>query len=271
MIEINLLPDNDRSARKSRKAAAPSFGGREKFVVAAFAVVAFGSVGAIGFGSWNKVHQAKVDYMQLKAKQQKLEKEVAATSEKAQEIMELRRVFSDQLEILRSLDPPNRILWSEKIDMIADLMPSNVFLEEVRVEETVTEVELQSSIQARQEWEKNGKEGPQPEVVKKPVITHTLVLSGVTTGADNVEQFDNVVKFHDALTNHKRVETDGTVRRFMDSFDPNVEFETVEATLHQGFPVHHFIFKLKTKAPTSEELEQPHLQTAQSEPGKPSA
>lgn len=253
MIEINLLPDHSTGGKKKPKKQAPGApgSGKEKGAIFMLGFVMFGAVVVLGHNGWSKVHEAKLAYVELQGEKATLDEEVAAHSEKAQEILRLRKLFTDQLEILNSLDPPDRVLWSEKIDMIADLMPADVFLTEIDVTENIVEVELESSIEARQKWEADGKKGPKPPAVMKPIITHTMRLAGVTTGSDNVEQFDNVIRFHDALISHESVNHKGLKRRFMDQFNPNIDFESVEATIYENVPVHEFTFTLRTN-PTSD-------------------
>jgi hypothetical protein len=158
----------------------------------------------------------------------------------------MREVLNNQWELLQALDPPDRILWAEKLDMLANLMPANVFLTDIVVHENLVEVETESSIRARRKWEANDKKGPRPPVRKKPIITYVLNIKGLATGSDNVEQFDNVLKFHQALVNHQYVDDKDVKRRFMEGFNPNIEFESVRATLYQGFPVNEFSFRMRT-------------------------
>lgn len=273
MIEINLLPENERKGRKKRSAGAllsAPVGGEKYAVIGAGVLVAL-IVVVLGFGSVSKVATAKSNFDRLQAEKKGLDKEVSELSGKAQEIREMREVLNNQWEILQSLDPVDRILWCEKIEMLANLMPPDVFLTEINVDETVKEIELESSIAAREKWEKDGRQGPKPQVVKKPIITYSLLLKGLTTGSSNVEQFDNVIKFHDALINHEVKHASGKNRRFMDNFDPNIEFETVRATLYEDVPVNEFIFKLRT-LPSTPAANPETLNTAAGKPSKkPSA
>jgi len=272
MIEINLLPENEKKGRKRKNAGAMlgSPAGVEKYVVIGTGVIAALLVVVLGYGSVSKVAAAKGKFDSLQAENRALDKEVSELSDKAQEIREMRLVLDNQWEILQSLDPPNRVLWCEKIEMLSSLIPSDVFLTEVNIDENVVEVELESSIAARQEWEKDGREGPKPQVVKKPIITYAFLLKGLTTGSNNIEQFDNVIKFHDALIGHEVKQASGETHRFMDNFNPNIEFETVEATLYEGVPVNEFIFRLKT-TPSTTATNPEALRTAGKVNAKPSA
>lgn len=249
MIQINLLPTTDRKGGAAKKAEkVKSVGGAfESLVVLVFAGATFAVVGATGYLSWNKVHQTKVAYHKLESEKKQIESEIDKFSDKAKEVQRMREIFDNQWEVLQSLDPPNRILWSEKINMLADLIPADVFLTKLHLEEHVTDVEIESSIEAREKWEAGGKKGPKPPVVKKPVITYTFRITGLATGSDNVEQFDNVIKFSDAIVAHESTDARGNKTRFMDNFSPNIDFEELEATLYEGTPVNQFTFRLTTE------------------------
>ncbi len=250
MIEINLLPETERKGRapSAKKGGAASGGssGMEGIAVLAFAALVTVVVAAGGLFALSKVRAAE---QQVAAKQSELkavEKEIKKHAKEARQIRRMREVLNNQWELLQALDPPNRMLWAEKLDMLANLMPPNVFLTNVGVHENLVEVETESSIRNRRKWEANEKKGPRPPVRKKPIITYVLNLKGLTTGSDNVEQFDNVLKFHQALVNHQHVDDKGVKRSFMDGFNPNIEFESVRATLYQGFPVNEFSFRMRT-------------------------
>lgn len=264
MIQINLLPENDKKGRAPKKAggmtleAGPGQGGNVLVAVVALAVASV--VGGAGYFSWNTVHQAQMATRKLEAEKKEVATQIAGLSDQAKEIQHLREVFNNQWEVLQSLDPPDRILWSEKVNMLAHFIPADVFVSKLKLDEEIVEVELQSSIEARQKWEEGGKKGTKPEVTKKPVINYTLRITGQATGADNVEQFDNVLKFHDAMKAYETVDNSGTKRSFMDCFNPDIEFENIQATLYEGFPVNQFTFKLRSKPvsptePTKEETD----------------
>lgn len=248
MIEINLLPETERKGRaKAPGAGAGRSSGMEGFAILALAGLMTVVVATGGLYSRSKIKAAERKVQQRRSELARIESEIQKNQKEAQQIRRMRDVLNNQWELLQALDPPDRLLWSEKMDMLANLMPANVFLSEIGVKENIVEVETQASIANRKKWEANKKQGPKPPVIKKPIITYTLGLKGLTTGSDNVEQFDNVLKFHQALVSYKRADAKGVQRRFMQGFDPNIEFETVRATLYQGFPVNEFSFKLKTK------------------------
>lgn len=256
MIEVNLLPESElkgRAKRKTPKKATNPGGGMASLAIFVFAVGCMSAVGATGYYSWNQVHAAKAKVGVLQADKRVVDGEIEKLADEAQEIRHLREVFSNQWEILQSLDPPKRVLWCEKINMLSDLIPPDIFLTDLKVQEHVVEVEIQSSIDARMKWEADNRKGPQPPRAMKPVITYTLTLVGVATGADNNEQFDNANNFQKALASHVGVNAQGEKTRFMENFDPVIDFRSLEATLYEGVPVNQFTYILRTRPISSEE------------------
>src|SRR5690606_36431461 len=146
----------------------------------------------------------------------------------AEQVRKFREVVNNQMDVLRSLDPPDRILWSEKLNMLAGLIPPDVFLDEVKVVERVDLVETEQSKAAREAWRKNdnSKKGPEPKIVYRPVISYNLFITGLALGDNHVEQFNNVMAFHKAMIDHEEPARGGETRRFMDGFRDEIQFES---------------------------------------------
>lgn len=252
MIRINLLPGAEKKGRAAGRAAAPAAAGGGSMTPLAMVLLLL-FLGADGFLFWNgfsKIQNSQKRIDEKKSEQTKIEKETAELGPEAVQIEYEMRLFDTQLEILKSLD--NRILWSQKLNMLAKLIPQSVFLSEITIVENFREVEIKSSVEARKEYEDakgNKKKGPKPEVVKKPVVSYTLRLSGLATGTDSVQQLDNVSKFHDALVSYEEKSPKGEPVRFMDNMKPSIEFEFVEAYMYERkYPVQRFAFKLNSVA-----------------------
>lgn len=251
MIRINLLPGAEKKGRAAGRAAAPVAAGGGSFTPLAMVVLVL-FLGVDGFLLWsgyNTIQKSEKRIVEKKAEQAKIEKELAELGPEAVQIEYEMRLFDTQLEILRSLD--NRILWSQKLNMMAKLIPPSVFLSEIAITENFREVEIKSSVEARKKFEQSkGKErGEKPEVVKKPVVSYTLRLSGLATGSDSVQQLDNVSKFHDALVTFEEKDGKGETVRFMDNMKPSIEFEFVEAYVYERkYPVQRFAFTLSSVA-----------------------
>jgi hypothetical protein len=74
-------------------------------------------------------------------------------------------------------------------------------------------------------------------------------------GEDNVKQFNNMMRFHDAMMNFETVDEKGVRRQFMDGFEDEIEFKSVEAEVYHGKPVNKFTFVLKTVPRNTGEME----------------
>lgn len=269
MIQINLLPQNSSRGRSSGGQAAVARSGGGMGIVWAMAVLVLLIDGGAGYLAFRQVTQATSKYMTVLSEYDMVKKQVDERMSKAEEVRQFREVVNNQMDVLRSLDPPDRILWSEKLNMLANLMPPNVFISEVEVKEYVTMVETAQSKAARERYKKalaNKKENEatpkEPPVVNKPVIHYVMHITGLSLGENNDEQLNNVTKFHKAIINYERVDGKGEKRRFMDGFTSNIEFESIVATEYEGTPVNKFIFKLTTKPMGIEEPKKPAAQTA---------
>ena len=268
MITINLLDHSNPKGRPGKPAAPgarSSSGGGGGFLTILTLVIAVGLNGAAGYVGFSHYSQARERFTAVKVEHEKVKAEIAAKETEAESVRKYREVVANQLDVLNSLDPPDRILWAEKLNMLSGLVPTNVFLAEVDVTEKVDMVETEQSKAARAKWQKMKKadkeKTKEPAIVTKPVISYVVKLTGLASGRDNVEQFDNMMKFHQAMTEYQMVGQGGETRRFMDSFNPNIEFEKVEATVYEGVPVNQFVFKLTTR-PMGQDTEKPAAETA---------
>lgn len=252
MIQINLLDQTQSRGRSRRAGAAKSGGGSSSGIGGVVvAIVALGMValnGGVAWTCYKTVHDAGEDARVAKGKLKTIEDQIAATYQSSEQIRTFEQVVNNQKEVLETLDPPDRVLWCEKINMLANLIPTKVFVSKIEVVEAVEMIETKESIEARKKWEAEDKEkrGPEPEAVKRPVIHYDIAVTGLATGESNVEQFDNVMAFHKAIISHEWTDDYGAKHRFMDGFVDNVDFGVIEATNYDGVPVNQFVFKLRT-------------------------
>lgn len=252
MIRINLLPDAGGKKAKRGGEAAPRAGSASDVplpaILIAFVLVVIG--GGLGWNAYSNVQKALGDADKVVKEKQRLEKEIAGLSTKAAEVRKQLARLQVQFRVLEALDPPDRILWSEKLAELSRIIPKDVFLSEIRINESVRQVAIPASAAAIEEWEKGGRKGPKPEVENEPEITYNLSLTGFATGLDNKEQFANVLAFEEALRTAERDLGDGTKRRFSDQFEPIVNIEYISAVLFdKQYPVNEFVFTMKTKPP----------------------
>lgn len=251
MIQINLLEQASRNKKLSAVKRKMSSGGGPNLaslliLLAGVAVLAVdGVAGWLAFSAFN---EARAEYVAIENEVATLQEEMDEKLSTASEIRKVRKVLNNQMEVLRSLDPTDRILWAEKMNMLARLVPEQVFLTEVEVSEEIKMRATEESRRALEAWEKTTEKerGEKPEVVKVPIIKHELQLTGLALGDDNVQQFNNMMKFHDAMMTFNTVDEKGVERRFMDGFEDEIEFNSVEAEVYHGKPVNKFSFVLKT-------------------------
>ena len=255
MIQINLLDQSGLKGKASApgvslsSAARPGGSPLGAVLIVICAVLLLGIDGGLFFYAYAKVNESTVALDAVKAQQKKLKIEIDKKTMMADQVRKYREVVNNQMDVLKSLDPPDRILWCEKINALSNLMPANVFLAEVKIDENIKMVETQQSKEAHMKWDKSPKKATlkEPTPVQKPVINYTVMMTGLALGKDNVEQMQNVTAFHKALIDDAEVDSSGKMRRFMDGFNDNIEFDSLEATMYEGMPVNKFIFKLTTK------------------------
>lgn len=256
MIKINLLPQN---AQKRNKAGSSGSGGNRGtllIVVAALAMLAVNAVA--GWVVLSSVFVAKNEMNDVKNKRDLISQQINKRMSEADRVRKFREVVTNQMDVLKSLDPPERILWCEKLNMLSNLVPPNVFLSEVQITEQVEMVETEASKAAHIKWERaEKKRGIEPQPVKRPLISYKMKVTGLALGKDSFEQMNNAMKFHHAMTTYIMKDSRGKAHRFMDGFNSNVDLGSIEATLYEGSPVNQFTFTLTTKVMGAEELRQP--------------
>jgi hypothetical protein len=256
MIQINLLdPTQARSRTRPAGGArkATGGGGGSAFgallVMLTVALMVVLNVG-VGWTFYCNVNKAGDEARRLRTEIKSVEDEIAKHKGDSDEVAQFEQVLRNQKEVLSTLDPPDRVLWCEKINMLSALVPRDVFLSDVEIKEVVKMVATEASRKAHAKWEElpKNKRGAEPEVVLHPVIHYDVTITGLATGRDSVEQFDNVLAFHKAMTGYQAANAQGGAIRFMDGFVDNVDFGLIEATTYEGVPVNKFVFKLRTES-----------------------
>lgn len=276
MLQVNLLDKASRRGGRKVAMAAPKPGGGGSasapdspigaIVIALVALAMLGAAGALGYHSYSQIADARHKLEDVRGLHDQLVAEREAKLREAEAVRRALDVQENQLAALHSLDPPDRILWAEKLNMLANLIPPDVYLDEVEIMEHVEMVETEASKAAREKWRRSTSKtkGKEPEVVLRPIVRYTMRLTGLAMGRDNVEQYNNVLNFHKAVVNYETIDGGGTRRGFMEGFLPNIEFEYVEASTYPNprdpaiaalrlpydisEPVNRFTFKLTTRA-----------------------
>ena len=137
--------------------------------------------------------------------------------------------------------------------MLADLVPKGVYLTNINVSEQVSEVETNESIKRRQTWIQEGKKGPPPPVIKKPIITQTLSVAGITWADEQEQRLQLIIRLHDAMKSYSKRELDGKIHRFMDNFEDLIRIDPTYVDTVAGRTVNRFKLILKTKPFTTSE------------------
>lgn len=254
MIKINLLPPELIGKKKAKKISArPS----ASLTVYLILIPVYLITLLILYRVYDTKTSSKRELDQTTKKLEKLKKDKSSQEEKFRDLKETFSLLNDQIEILRALDPPNRLLWSEKINMISELIPKGVFLTSIKVTEKVEQLETAESKKRQVEWNAQGKDkkGTPPEIVKKPVIRQTLEMEGITYSekGGSEERLALLVQFHQALKTFKWKNHYGEDRAFMDNFNPEIKFKDIQDSKVLDKEVSKFTFIITTK-PFSAEL-----------------
>ncbi len=254
MIKINLLPQELQKGKKDRTpsaaAKAPVSG---MPLVVGVLILAFVAAGFTGYKVIGKKVREDRAVRALTNERDAKKKEVESKQQEFKELMELKTLLENQIEILNALDPPHRLLWSEKINMIAEVIPKNVFVTNLKMTELVQEEETNESKMRRETWTKAGAKGTPPPTIKKPKITQTLVISGITWADDPEQRLALILKFHDAMKEHTMPGFDGKPRRFMDNFKDQIRIEPTWVDRMAGRAVNRFKLVLVTEPMMSDQ------------------
>ena len=252
MIKINLLPPEMAKTKRERIRSAAGPSSATPFV-AAILIVVYLVVGAFAYRVINTKRLRDKEIKDLNLKRDSLKKDVQDKQEKFKELMDLKTLVTNQLEILNALDPPNRLYWSEKMNMIADLVPKGVYLTNITVSEQISETETEASKQRRATWVQSGSKSAAPPVIKKPVITQTLSISGITWADDPEQRLQLIIRFHDAMKNYSYVGPNNQERHFMDNFASLIRIDPTYVDTVAARAINRFRLILRTKPFTSKE------------------
>lgn len=255
MIKINLIAEAE--AKPRRAARAPSQYSPLTILIAI--AVAAALFGYYYLGIKRPLNARRQQASALKSEVDRLTKSIEEKQQKVAGLKELQDISESMLEIVNALDPEDRILWSEKLNQISDLVPDNVYITRIQLTEKVTKRETAASKRARAEWEaqqKGKRKGRRrgtvpgaPKPVYYPEIVHTLVITAIADSESENERLRLMNQFHDNLasgTNPKtKVQCD-----FLKGFQKVINYGRYQQRLIGDREVAEFSFTLKTK-PTS--------------------
>ncbi len=244
MIEINLLPQETSARATTVRTSSESQG---TLVVTAALVAAYAAVFVVAFLIHSHQRAVLQEEEDLKAESKKLAAEIREIEDEYRELVEALAVAKNQIALLEALDPEERLFWAEKLNILPLLIDDGVYLTALEVSENVREVETKASREARAEWSKNKKSGPEPPRLTQPVITQTLLVKGVSYVPDGTsdEQLAQIVTFINTLRNEKaEVPFSGEQVSFMDHFKPVIPFRDVRGSNVQDRNVTEFTLTL---------------------------
>lgn len=247
MIRINLFPRKERK-RAPRVVALPTAQPERLSVLSVLIlVVIFGVIAGFSLNLQKKIKADKAELEKAKKGVEDLKSNIKKIQTDYEEIKRLMDLTANQLEILRALDPPDRLLWSEKMNMLAELIPQGVFLTQIKLTESVTEVPTTESAEKYKEWERGGRKGVAPKLIKKPVIRQTLHLAGVAHAEVPEDRLRLITAFSEALKNFSWKRRDGTIQRFYDHFTGEIGISEIQVVNLEGISVTTFAFILSSK------------------------
>ncbi len=245
MIKINLLPQEMAGAR----AGGAESQGTGTALVALILLILFGADLAIGgylFFTYTSVDeredQIEAEAAQVQAELEEVESQYTEVNTNLERMQKL-------IQVAEALDPPDRLLWSRKLNQLPLLVPDGVFMTQLNVNRQVNEVETEASIKRRNEWEKE-REGSPPTPVKVPVYTQTLNLHGVAhvDQGSETQRLQQIVQFHSKLMDERvTLPFDEEPSRFIDGFTPRFRLSPVSTGQIMGREVSEFIFTIDAK------------------------
>jgi hypothetical protein len=248
MIKINLLQQEGRSRAVGATMAAPGGGA---FLVAGVLVSAFVVIlgyGAVRYMVWT---QDRNETQDVRSRAAALEREIQQKEEQFEDLREMERVLKGQVALLETLDPPDRMFWAEKLNLLPMYVPDGVFLTQIRVTESSREVETAESRRRQEEWRRRPSRtrGPQPAQEYQTVITQQLVLDGVSYVAEGTSD-DRLLLITTFLRDLQNKEvtspsTGETVRLF-DGFR-TIDYSPIEGVTLAGRECSRFSFTLRAR------------------------
>ncbi len=240
---INLLPDELKGRRRAA-AKAPTDKPAFWTILVALLMLAVDAAALYYVLDLRKAAVQETARLEdeKKEKQSEIDQKMAAFIE----LQQLEILVDNQLKVLGKLDPPNRLLWAEKLNMLALAINENAFITQLKLSETVIEEQTPESKAARDAWTKAGAKGVAPPIVTSPVITQTLTITGVCTGENETDQYYNALKFRDDLMKFETKNARGEPVKLMDGFVLAEFAGPFQTMTESGRQVNQFVFSMKT-------------------------
>ncbi len=249
MIKINLLPQEMTGGRAGKAASAGSASTGTALVVMLFLILFVLNAGAATW-IYLEYSKAEAEFNAASKEAADLRAKLAATQKQVEAVQLSIQEMEKLIQIASELDPPDRFLWSKKLNILPKVVPEGVYLTQIRVTETIVERETPESLKARQDWQTT-REGSPPPVVKMPQFTQTLNLEGVSYVPDGTpgQRLDQIIIFQRQLRDNKVILPFNNLEaRFIDGFQGTIDPSApVVADEVSGRDVSKFTFQMVTK------------------------
>lgn len=256
MIKINLLPQ-EITGGKGGAQAAQSSPGDSKALVVFVLVLLFAANAAGGFWMFKQRSESIARTKSLDEQSKGLKAQLAKRQQEYQELKASLDTLTNQIAVLKSLDPEDRLFWAQKLNMLPLLVPDGVFITKLQISENVEQKETVASQKKYQEWTQKGSKGAPPAHQTKPSITQILDVYGVSYVSGNAtsQRLNQILEFLRALQG-KMVKLPFSKDKelsFMDHFNEDVTFSPFELGQVGNREVSTFRFTFKSKPITAEE------------------
>jgi len=256
MIRINLLPEKEVKRRRVVEGAAPA---RQVSPLATLVILAlFALIGGFYyFGVRARLYPRRTSEQKLRTELERVTDDIEKRYKSVTDLQKLDSISKSMLDIVYALDPEDRLLWSEKLNQLSDLVPENVYISHISVSETIAKKETAGSQRQRGQWlaeqkakgkvkRPAGKAIGEPVVIYYPEITQTLQVQAIAHSENDAERIRLINEFHDNLTKGVN-EQAKTKTNFMKGFTGQIEIGDIAPKVVGGRGVAEFSFSMKTK------------------------
>jgi len=250
MIRINLLEEGEKAKRPKKAREEIIFAKPQaitQYLIIATIILALIPI-FIGYKKYSKVKEVINRVEEEKNKKTTFDKDLNELKKKSAAVKEVIDTLRNQVEIITRLTPgESGIYWSEKLDYLSDLIPENIYILNLKITETVKEVETQESVKTRQDWEKNKKVGAPPKKQTRPLIEQRLIVTCIAQAEERENRIRLMTTFQDAMKNHTTIRN-GKARRFMDNLQDLISISGIKTVNSYGVECGQFTITLIYKS-----------------------
>ncbi len=261
MIKINLLPP-ELQGKKNKIAKTGSAAEKQgNIVIGIVGIALLVVVILLASSKWHTYSRSEKDLAASEATLKKLTDEYDKKYPIYEEKLEKYNRMKNQEEILSILVPDDRLLWAEKLQMLADLKPQDVYITSMNVTENIKMEETSQSKKSRADYakekaaaEKGDDIGAEPLIVKKPIITQRLTIKALSPLGDESDRINKVTEFVRRMENFES-KRNGKSHKFTDGFltisdeseNLDVRYGTQREDVFDSVRVWEFELSIQTK------------------------